>query len=889
MNPFALWGKTQRKDGVVVAVHPLICHMIDVAEVAGALWDRSLGGGLRTSIASALGCGQEDARRTLMYWAALHDVGKASPPFQRRYPPAVGLLEGEGLSFRRQFGFSDQGAWHGLITARTLPPLLESRGMEHDLAKDLARGLGGHHGTWPTSLELREIKTDHLGDPSWDAARGLLVDVLSGLYQAVNPAEALSKRAQRQALVALLSGLTSVADWLGSMERYFCPCPEASEPSVYRTRAARRAAQAAEAEGWGAWRAPDSEALFGTLFPGWAPNDMQRQAVSLATGQTDPLLVLIEAPTGSGKTEAALHLADTLAAQQGQSGLYIAMPTTATSNAMHARLVSMLDARYGRGAVSPLLVHSQALWHRDPPQVTSEHEADAVSGVDEMSWFLPRKRSLLAPFGVGTVDQALLSVLLTRHFFVRLFGLAHKTVIFDEIHAYDTYMSTLFQRLLSWLKAEGTSVIMLSATLPHSTRRSLLASWGVTEAEPVEDYPAITYARGEQQGMLFPAAGQDRTVRLASLERSPDALVLALRQELSSGGCAAVLCNTVGRAQDVYRHLLQAKLVPEDDLTLFHARFPLAWRERIEADVLRRYGKSSLPKERRGIVVATQVIEQSLDLDFDLMVTDLAPVDLVLQRAGRLHRHERPRPAGLEEPQLYVVQPETLGDLPAWGNDRYVYEPYMLLRTWMVLRGRDALHLPSETRNLIEAVYGPEGAVPEGMLHDALERYRREWEHTTRREQGEASRRLVLGPGSFRLFAQENHGLVEEDPTVHAAFQALTRWGSPGLMVVMLEERDGELYPVTGGDPVQLETEPDAEATRELVASSLSITHRGLVHSLTSQAPPKGWRRHPLLRYQRPLLLRGGTNAVEGTALVVTLNRDLGVTIARGDEQGSSE
>ena len=179
-----------------------------------------------------------------------------------------------------------------------------------------------------------------------------------------------------------------------------------------------------------------------------------------------------------------------------------------------------------------------------------------------MTWFLPRKRSLLAPFGVGTVDQALMSVLQTRHFFVRLFGLSHKTVIFDEVHAYDTYMSTLFQRLLTWLRAVGTSVVLLSATLPAQTRRELVQAYagdGVDVPDAV--YPAITWAANDQVGTVPLPLSESRVVALEWISRDSAAIVTQLRDALREGGCAAVICNTVGRSQEVYQAVRDAGLV----------------------------------------------------------------------------------------------------------------------------------------------------------------------------------------------------------------------------------------------------------------------------------------------------------------------------------------
>jgi len=885
MDLWALWGKTMSK-GDEKITHPLLCHMIDVAAVTGALWDVALGAGLRQHLAAALGCDDTGARQTLMFWAALHDLGKASPAFQRRYEPAMARLQAEGLAFRHEFG-GDAGAWHGLLSAWALPPLLEAHHTPRRLARDLARTLGGHHGSWPPPGYDQVINRDHTGDAAWDAARADLVAALAELYAPVNLDGRLIARSERQALVTLVGGLVSAADWLGSMTDHFPALPGAHGLAAYAARATSHAQEALHAEQWDRWQPAATPSTFRGLFPDCdQPYAAQQAVIDLADELKGPGLVLIEAPTGSGKTESALYLADHWAHTLGQRGLYVAMPTTATSNQMHCRVARMLDARYGPVVISPLLIHGQARWQREPATIHQETAPDEGSdGVDAMSWFLPLKRGLLAPFGVGTVDQALLSVLLTRHFFVRLFGLAGKTVIFDEVHAYDTYMSTLFARLLGWLRAQNCTVVMLSATLPAATRAAFLKAYGATTI-PTAPYPAVTWVCGDASGCLPLPASDSRVLALEWLPHGNEQLIAALRERLAHGGCAAVLCNTVARAQAVYQSLRDAEVVPAEDLTLFHARFPMAWRQDIERLVVSRYGKNSAREQRRGIVVATQVIEQSLDLDFDLMVSDLAPIDLLLQRAGRLHRHQRERPQALAEPRLLLVEPENVNDLPKWGNDAYVYEPYMLLRTFLLLRGRSSVSLPAETQALIEAVYGEAEPVAgaSAELLAALDAARRDWEETQREHAQIARTRLVLSVDDEDLFQQRNPGYAEEDPSVHKTMRAMTRLGEQGILVVCLHEQDGQptLEP-EGGAPVEIGERPSAELTRELVLHSVQVTHRGLVSCLLTRRPPKAWRQHALLRHSRHLVFANGACTVQdgGGAYVVTLSRALGLIVTR--------
>jgi CRISPR-associated endonuclease/helicase Cas3 len=539
-----------------------------------------------------------------------------------------------------------------------------------------------------------------------------------------------------------------------------------------------------------------------------------------------------------------LYLADRWAHGEQQRGLYVAMPTMATSNQMHGRVTTVLRKRYGEGTVAPLLVHGQARWTVTAPlpQVVSDGENTGAS-TRAMAWFLPRKRSLLAPFGVGTVDQSLMSVLQTRHFFVRLFGLSHKTVIFDEVHAYDTYMSTLFQRLLTWLQAVGTSVVLLSATLPAQTRRELVKAYAGDGADvPDAPYPAITWATAGQVGTIPLPATEGRVLSLAWMSRDPAQIVAALTAALREGGCAAVICNTVGRAQEVYRAVRDAELVAAGDLILFHAHTPFAWRDQIEKEVLSRFGKGG-ERPHKTIVIATQVIEQSLDLDFDVMISDLAPVDLLLQRAGRLHRHARPsRPAPTATPCLLVAVTEG-EEFPEFGNDTYVYEPYVLLRSFLALRGRERLVLPQETSGLIEAVYGDVPLVGLSADWDAkLDQARQKMARNDDKDGFEARKRLVPSPRDEGLLTGLNADLEEDASAVHAAFQALTRLGEPSVALVCLHTVGAGLHtePDGAGQPVILERKPDADMTGDLARHTISLTHRGVFNYFQAQEAPSG-------------------------------------------------
>jgi CRISPR-associated endonuclease/helicase Cas3 len=406
------------------------------------------------------------------------------------------------------------------------------------------------------------------------------------------------------------------------------------------------------------------------------------------------------------------------------------------------------------------------------------------------------------------VDQALLSVLQTRHFFVRLFGLAGKTVIIDEVHAYEAYMTTLLERLLEWLAALGSPVVLISATLPAQRREGLVRAYakglGLTLLPSLsqQDYPRITWVTPSNHGAqsITQAPESSCELKLSWIPDDPSDLASRLKGALANGGCAAVICNTVRRAQEVYQVL--KPLFPDvaDDggpeLDLFHSQFLYQDREEREKRALSRFGKPdskvvladgqevTVQRPTKAILIATQVIEQSLDLDFDLMVTDIALIDLLLQRAGRLHRHQRQRPEGLEAAQLWVRQPNLVDDVPQFDSgSAHVYEPNLLLRTWLALQKRTdqgkgivTLQLPDDIDALIQQVYHDESAAPDlppGLRH-ALEDTRIKMEQELQKEASEAKDRWIKGPdyeGALWRLAQDPK--EEDAPELHQAHQPL--------------------------------------------------------------------------------------------------------------------
>ncbi|KAA0272959.1 MAG: CRISPR-associated helicase Cas3' [Chloroflexi bacterium] len=493
------WAKADRKDPS--KIHRLPYHLLDVGQAALRMWNKAIDAESKRQFCRWLDCDEDTAGRTLAFLISLHDLGKASPDFQIKVASIAQEVAKAGFAFPKMK--SPNPFAHGTVSAIALKELLQSElSLSKQDARFLAQAVGGHHGVWIQPADWINASTDNTGGAEWTAARKELLQAMLEIFQPKTGFGLPQDKKERNAFLTLFSGFASVADWIGSMTEFFPYEKSINIPlEEYASRAADRAKKALTELGWFNWQSDGNTLTFKEMFPFIvSPNSVQQKIMDEVSKTTPPALLILESPTGSGKTEAALYAADVWLQVQRGSGMYIAMPTQATSNQMYDRVTDFLRKRYADDVLNFHLIHGGALL-KDLAQtenIYDEDKPDSQGGIRAESWFLPRKRTLLAPFGVGTVDQALMSVLQTRHFFVRMFGLQSKVVVFDEIHAYDTYMSELFKRLLQWLRQIGISVILLSATLPEKTRRELTAAYLGAEAVdlPPAEYPRLTLASG---------------------------------------------------------------------------------------------------------------------------------------------------------------------------------------------------------------------------------------------------------------------------------------------------------------------------------------------------------------------------------------------------------
>ena len=737
------WAKTLPEGGF----HPVLYHCLDVAAVGRALLEarpRAL-----ARLAAVSGLSAETLLALLPLLLSFHDLGKLADGFQCQVPELMAELQGElragiyGDHYRHDsMGFvllDDQLERH---LAFLVPASLREAFANSWLAAAM-----GHHGRPPVVAgQHAELKRQFPPAVAEDLAATLAelraLFLPQGLAGRLDPDEFLD----RSPLASwLFAGLAVEADWLGSNPTFFPPNRQDHSARSYFEQIALPAAVTAVAAAGLTEQPLSAPRRFAQLWPAYQATPLQQLADSLELAP-GPQLIVIEEVTGGGKTEAAFTLAHRLIAAGAGDGLYLGLPTMATANAMYDRLGGRAGNLFAENAnPSVVLAHGSRELRLEQLQEAARRERrieNESASLQCSSWLADsRKKALLAEVGIGTIDQALLGVLQARHQSLRLWGLAGKVLVVDEVHAADAYMQQLLGTLLEAHAAFGSSAILLSATLPRCQRARLMQAFargaGYRVNLPAEQpYPALLHLSSTGLAVHSIAARQEAsrtlTVRLLHQESEVEKV---LRETLEEGGCACWIRNTVGDAIASWEHW--AKLWGADRVELFHARFTVADRHQIESRVLARFGKDSDPAGRRGrLLIATQVVEQSLDLDFDTLISDLAPADLLVQRAGRLRRHARDRDGCRTaeerrgEPVFHIFTPADSPEIAAnWvssllpGTAR-IYPDHG--RLWAGVRyftEEGKLRIPADLRRLIETVYSPDSELqPPAALETISER-----------------------------------------------------------------------------------------------------------------------------------------------------------------------
>lgn len=887
-------------------------HLEDAAAVAGHIWDDFLAPHIKEMLAVELGS-DAVARVSFIFLAGVHDVGKASPAFSAQHRRAADQAQAAG------FIHPPQLAPGTLTTPRLRHEVVSGVALRAWLRNTFAvkrlpivhSWLGpvlAHHGAPASKQVFRSAQLDSLslGDQQWADARNVLldhIDSVTGFSKIIKEKLPALPRLTSHAQT-ILSGAVIMSDWIASNEHYF--------PLDF-VEATQKRAQ----EGWGSlalpgpwtsWDHPaDADEHLRERFnldASAQTRPMQSAARQLASESQEPGLIIIEAGMGEGKTEAALMCAEILAGKFGHGGVFVGLPTQASTNAMFERVTQWLEQfplTEDQEPPTTFLAHGKRdlnetyhtaykeAWRRYfGPHVRDESNKKQLhSSVVAHSWLTDRRRGLLAPFTIGTIDHALMLALKMRFVTLRHLAFAGKVVVLDEVHAADTYMSQFLEDALDWLGAMGVPVVMLSATLPASRREAFIRAYqGQAKpkddcrqtALPVEAYPRLTLA--ERSGRVVERSSEStgvvRELTVHRLGNTPADLIELIKRKGKDGGRVAVIRNTVNEVQETSELLREA--FPNAHHYISHARFMSNDRAERDNLLLDRFGKGgSAPEGELSIVVASQTIEQSLDLDFDLMITDLAPVDLILQRSGRLHRHTQRdaiRPLLLREAELWIsgVDWNATPFAPTRGSCA-VYGEHLLLRTALALglvdKSKVQVQIPADIPELVDRTYERPVHPPAGW-EDALEKAEQMFVGETKEARRKPQAALLHEPSTMKdIFGLVSGGLSEDGTDERVSMGV--RDAADNVEVLMAQMIDGQLcipqwVSEHGGTPLPMYEAPPPDVSHILKRCSLNITEHFL-HKTSIDSFIEHLERTAMVDWQDSPELRG--------ELILVFNEDL--------------
>lgn len=736
-----LWAKKNRCENAPMWL-PLMIHLEDTMEICGRLFDNWLSDGTKDFLINSIDTGVENkndlVRNLCRFLGAVHDIGKATAIFQTKKSfngdselDSLILENLQNAGFKN-IDFYDFKSKKNIAHNVSGQYILEKFGVNFCVANII----GAHHGRPISKLEsdgsssyfsslYQDDDTNSTTAIFWSKIHKKIFDwaMINSKFSNVDELPLISQPGQ-----VILSGLLVMADWISSNEDYF-PLIGIDECEVDSDRAELGFLKwhDSQAKEW------EPQAYYDEIYKArfnFNSKDAQKKISEKIDEIDKPGIMIVEAPMGMGKTEAALVAVEQLAQKTKRRGMFFGLPTQATSNGIFTRVKDWLE--HTSGGRSIRLIHGKAQLNEEFSNLPKSRNIHGEDGLGVNEWFAGRKLSILDDFTVGTIDQILLCALKQKHLMLRHLGLSNKIVVIDEAHAYDSYMNVYLHQALRWLGAYKVPVVILSATLPINKRNELLKFYmagagykfkKVSKPEGFETneaYPLLTYNDGQsikQFSDFEKEYGRDYTIIRKNRDESEDIIKL-IDENTPDGGVVGIIVNTVKKAQELFLKCIDE--YGEEVVELLHSSFIATDRYRKEKQLLNTIGKKCKRPDFK-IIIGTQVIEQSLDIDFDLLITDLAPMDLILQRMGRLHRHaQAKRPDNLKKPKVYVLNCDNYDFDKA---STYVYPAYFLFRTEYFLP--EKINLPNDISHLVQLVYSDKGLELDDELKMKYENCRR--------------------------------------------------------------------------------------------------------------------------------------------------------------------
>ncbi|EMN02654.1 CRISPR-associated helicase Cas3 [Leptospira noguchii str. 1993005606] len=888
------WGKA----GIDESYHLLVYHSLDVAAVGEVIFQKNPS--LLYKFSNLLKIEPALFRKIFLFFLAIHDLGKFSNAFQGQIKsvyeklnpgtiPKPYSIRHDSLGFmlwNKHFLINQRGKLSGRFVDSNLFYLNSDQNRDiKDFLNIFISITTGHHGKPPSNTGYTGNSVDlssHFTTQNIDDSYQFLLNVYN-FFLTDSEIKQLEDFSLKESIVNLrlfsfwLAGLSVLCDWIGSNKEIFKFNSIVEDLQSYWNQfAIPRAFEAVYKSGILPSKVTDYSKPI-ELFPYLStPTPLQAacDSLDLADG---PQLFILEDVTGAGKTEAALILAKKLMNSNGYTGMFIGLPTMATANGMYDRISSFYRRIYEPEATpSLILAHGgrnlsdtfrQSIISDTIPKDRSYAQDEESASAQCTAWLADSsKKATLSDIAVGTIDQVLISILLSKFQSLRLFGLLDKILILDEIHAYDEYMNELIQNLLSSQAKIGNSVILLSATIPHSLKEKFISAFNETEKqnEPKslnKHYPLLTQCspKGIKEFKITTREEVKRSIPVNFIyEKS--AIHSLIQNSIQDGKCVCWIRNTVTDALEAFE--VMRDLFPEGQVILFHARFAMGDRLDIEQKVKDYFGPNSNHEQRKGkIVISTQVVEQSLDLDFDVMISDLAPIDLLIQRAGRLHRHTRDQLGNRiqnkdtrENLTFHIYSPVIEGEPQTnWYSSfskggSVVYPDHgKLFLTAKILKQKGELKMPEDARNLIEYVYGDREPIPINLL----DRNRK----NTEKQKQNASR-----ANNNVINLQSGYTAVDNE-AIWNDLNAPTRLGEETVRVILAKYENGVLAPWYNVEPFPWPNSEVKVLSYFLKSEKENPELEAEIRKCKEQLPDKG--KHSILIP----LIKNSNNQWIGTAL----------------------
>jgi CRISPR-associated endonuclease/helicase Cas3 len=848
---------------------PLWMHLADTAGVIEYLAKSWISQSMRDYLIPYFDS-EEDFYEVCSFLGISHDFGKATALFQSRILSCFAGRDFFELPVPKMEMFSNPSELPHSLASEVL---LKSLGVSESLSSIA----GAHHGKSQSYIShnpnqiIEGLSMNFYGvsdsKKESDIYRWkiLWADIFQSMKQICLTDDHLISLKLSTHVDFLLTGLLVMADWIASNPYYFplIDVDEAGDTENYSRRIDKGVKKLKLPDPWQSKTCFLNDDGFYSEF-GFNPNEIQNEIIDIANNTSELGLLILEAQMGVGKTEAALSCAEIIAGQRQKGGLFFGLPTQATANGLFPRITSWAQYQAGNdwNCLSIQLAHSKAFLNAEYQQLIKgkANFEEEESGLIVHRWMQGRKQSLLADFVVGTVDQVLMAALKTKHVMLRHVGLASKVVIIDEVHSYDPYMNTYLDCALEWLGRYDVPVILLSATLPGERRNSLLKAYlkgkGLKPSQIGEKlpssstlfYPLISWTENNtvfQKEVPIQTKNQSIKIEKVDMENEVSQIVAEIKKNLSKEGCAGIIVNTVDRAQN-----LAAVLEKELDgytILLFHSRFTSKDRAKKEEEVLKKVGKESTPEQRnKTIIVGTQVLEQSLDIDFDIMWTDLAPMDLLLQRIGRLHRHKnRQRPYALKTPKCFILdEPDDFE-----GGAKAIYGNWILQKTRNCLK--EEILIPKDIPALVQQVY----ANPiEDELDNKMQEYYQEY-ILQKEKKVEKAKNYCLDLPSKREISMDNTMTNSVFDSEEGA-QATVRDGDDSIQLILIKRDDLTVTAIEeDSEELDLKTynSPTNEEACKLLLSQIAFSYGKLGKKIIEEIERRNvdysvWQQNNLLK-----------------------------------------